>query len=250
MSEEQQTDGRKTKVFISYSRKDRQFAANLTEALEAKDGIEVFRDTEDILPTEEWKQRLEQLISEADTIVFALSPHSSASEVCAWEVEYAEGLNKRIAPIVIRDVPPAKIPKALTKYNYIFFTKKDDFNKTLANLVKALNTDIDWIREHTRLGELARRWDAQRKLGAQPLRGKELGAAEDWLARQPVNAPHPTTLHREYITFSRRTPGGPGRPQPVAKTDHRCEVFRWDRGPRPTGSNRRRLEPSVTNFRP
>ena len=163
MSEEQQTDGRKTKVFISYSRKDRQFAANLTYFFKQKTAYEVFRDTEDILPTEEWKQRLEQLISEADTIVFALSPHSSASEVCAWEVEYAEGLNKRIAPIVIRDVPPAKIPKALTKYNYIFFTKKDDFNKTLANLVKALNTDIDWIREHTRLGELARKWDAQRK---------------------------------------------------------------------------------------
>ena len=26
--------------------------------------------------------------------------------------------------------------------------------------------------------------------------------------------------------------------------------FRWDRGPRPTGSNRRRLTPSVNNFRP
>jgi hypothetical protein len=34
--------------------------------LEAADDIEVFRDTDDILPTEEWKGRLEQLIGEAD----------------------------------------------------------------------------------------------------------------------------------------------------------------------------------------
>jgi hypothetical protein len=43
----------------------------------------VFKDTDDILPTEEWKERLEQLIEEADTIVFLLSPHSATSEVCA-----------------------------------------------------------------------------------------------------------------------------------------------------------------------
>jgi hypothetical protein len=39
----------------------------------------VFKDTDDILPAEERKGRLEQLISEADTIVFLLSPHSIAS---------------------------------------------------------------------------------------------------------------------------------------------------------------------------
>lgn len=193
----------KIKVFISYSRKDRSDVARLSKALEAEDDIEVFRDTEDILPTEEWRQRLEQLIGEADTIVFVLSPHSAASEVCAWEVEHAESLNKRIAPIVIADVPPADIPGALTKYNYIFFTAKDDFNQALDNLVRALNTDIDWIREHTRLGELARRWDTQRRLGAQPLRARELAAAETWLAQQPRNAPPPTSLHRQYVQFSR-----------------------------------------------
>ncbi len=196
---------RKTKVFISYSRQDRQFATKLFDALEATDGLEVFRDTEDILPTEEWRHRLQQLIGEADTIVFALSPDSASSKVCAWEIEQAENLNKRIAPIVIKDVDSNQIPQGLTKYNYIFFTENDDFENALCHLIQALNTDIDWIREHTRLGEFARRWDAQRKSGVQPLRGKELTEAEDWLARQPDNAPSPTLLHREYIAFSRRS---------------------------------------------
>ncbi len=71
-----------TKVFVFYSRKDRAFVRRLVEGLEAEDDIEVFRDTEDILPTEEWKQRLEELIGEADTIAFVLSPNSAKSDVC------------------------------------------------------------------------------------------------------------------------------------------------------------------------
>lgn len=204
MSKEATLSDGNTKVFISYSRKDRQRVAKLSDALNAQQDITVFRDTEDILPTEEWKKRLEQLISEADTIVFALSPHSAVSEVCAWEVEYAESLNKRIAPVVLRDVQAGKIPKALTKLNYIFFTPRDDFDKAFENLVKALNTNIEWIREHTRLGELAGRWEKQRQLSSRLMRGQELADAETWLTTQPALAPSPTGVHREFIVESRR----------------------------------------------
>jgi tetratricopeptide (TPR) repeat protein len=194
---------RSTKVFVSYSRKDRAFVGDIVEALEAADDIEVFRDTDDILPTEEWKDRLEQLIGQADTIVFALSPHSAKSEICSWEVEHAESLNKRIAPIVIKVVEGSDIPAALSKLNYIFFTNKREFNASIQNLITALNTDIDWIREHTRLGELARRWEGQGRPKSQKLRSGDLTAAENWLALQPANAPTPAQLHREFIQASR-----------------------------------------------
>lgn len=194
-----------TKVFVSYSRKDRRVVTRLVDALVEAPDVEVFRDTDDILPTEEWKGRLEQLIAEADTIVFVLSPHSAVSEVCRWEVDYAESLNKRVAPIVIQDVDAAAIPKALTKYNYIFFTDKREFDASLGNLVSALNTDIDWIREHTRLGALAARWHGQGRSGELMLRGGQLVAAEHWLVSQPGNAPDPTSLHRELIGLSRHT---------------------------------------------
>ncbi|MEZ5876501.1 MAG: toll/interleukin-1 receptor domain-containing protein [Tepidamorphaceae bacterium] len=192
------------KVFISYSRRDRDFVANVVDALEAADGIEVFRDTDDILPTEEWQGRLEQLIREADTIVFALSPHSAKSEVCRWEVELAESLNKRFAPIVIRDVEGEDIPAALAKLNYIFFTNKREFDASIGNLVAALNTDIGWIREHTRLGNLARRWDLRGRPAINTLRGSDLTAAESWISSQPRNAPQPTLLHHEFIQASRK----------------------------------------------
>ncbi len=62
----------KTRVFLSYSRMDKDFALLLREQLEQR-GIEVFRDVDDTMVGKEWRKRLEQLITQADTIVFVLS---------------------------------------------------------------------------------------------------------------------------------------------------------------------------------
>jgi hypothetical protein len=91
-------DRGKLHVFISYSRDDLSFANQLNAALDAY-GFECFIDREGISGGEEWKRRLGNLISEADTVVFVLSPTSSRSEICAWEVEEAARLNKRILPV-------------------------------------------------------------------------------------------------------------------------------------------------------
>lgn len=194
----------KTKVFISYSRRDRTFVEGLADALEEK-GIAVYRDVEHILPTEEWKDRIEKLVGETDTMVFVISPDSVASEVCAWEIRLVERLNKRLAPIVYRDAQDLAIPEGISKLNYVFFTENQAFDRSLEMLVAALDTDIDWIREHTRLGEQARRWDRRRRLGARLLRGPELTAPERWLAAQPRDAPGPTGMHRAFIAESRRS---------------------------------------------
>ncbi len=55
-------------MFVSYSRKDKEFVSQLVEALSANDNIHVLRDTDDILPTEEWKKRLEDLISQTASL--------------------------------------------------------------------------------------------------------------------------------------------------------------------------------------
>lgn len=197
------SDTGKIKLFISYSRMDRERVGALYDALVGDDDLTVFRDTDDILPTEEWKPRLEGLIRASDTIIFALSPKSVASEICAWELDLAESLNKRIIPIVVEDVD-GNVPEAVSKLNYIFLTERDRLETALRRIGAALRIDIDWIREHTRLADLALRWDQAQKLGAQPLRGRELEEAERWLAKQPNSAPSPTALHRDYIFESRR----------------------------------------------
>ncbi|WP_172677033.1 toll/interleukin-1 receptor domain-containing protein, partial [Aestuariivita boseongensis] len=191
------------KVFVSYSRKDREQAQRVSDALRARH-FGVFRDTEDILPTEEWRTRLSQLIEEADTIVFLLSPHSATSEVCAWEVEYASSLNKRIAPIVIEDVNADLIPPLLSRLNFIFCTPRDPFENAVDTLVSALSVDIDWIREHTRLNGLARRWEEAGQPGHLLLRAQDIIDAENWRDDRPDNAPEVTRRQAAFIAASRQ----------------------------------------------
>jgi hypothetical protein len=95
------SDRGKLHVFISYSRDDLNFADQLDAALNAC-GYECLTDRHGISGGEDWKRRLGNLISEADTVVFVLSPSSARSEICDWEVEEAARLNKRILPVNCR----------------------------------------------------------------------------------------------------------------------------------------------------
>ena len=195
--------GNRAKVFVSYSRKDAAFAQMLVGAL-AERGFDAFLDKTDIAPGEPWKERLAGLIATADTVVFAVSPDSVASNICTWELEESTRLGKRIIPVVARRIADADAPPALGRLNWVFLTEGDDKDAALATLNTALHTDLPWVREHTRLGELARHWDEQGRSKGATLRGADLEAAERWLDRRPADANAPTDLHQDFIRASRR----------------------------------------------
>ena len=104
-------------VFISYSRKDKEFVRRLHEALSQRDR-EAWVDWEDIQPTEEWMQAIYGAIEGADTFIFALTPDSLASITCGREIAHATAHNKRMVPIVVRDVKTDAVPEALAKLNW------------------------------------------------------------------------------------------------------------------------------------
>jgi formylglycine-generating enzyme required for sulfatase activity len=191
----------KLKVFISYSRKDEDFAQELLGGLELA-GFEPYLDKHDIAAGEDWEARLGRLIEAADTVVFVISPDAVASERCAWEVDRTVALKKRLLPIVWRRVDEAQVPPRLKQLNYLFFDRPLMSVPTLQALAAALRTDLVWIREHTRLGEAALRWDTRGRNEALLLRGDELAAAKTWLGAQPQYAPEPTLLHHEFIKAS------------------------------------------------
>src|SRR5437588_5957196 len=152
----------KAKVFISYSRKDMAFADQLEAALRAR-GFEPLIDRTEIYAFEEWWKRIETLIARADTVVFALSPDSVASDVALREVSFAASLNKRFAPVVSRRVDDTAVPEALAKLNFVFFDDDTRFDQSADRLAEALKTDIGWVRQHTDFGEQARRWAAAKQ---------------------------------------------------------------------------------------
>jgi len=190
-------------VFISYSRKDQDFVRRLHEAL-AGQGRDTWVDWEGIPPTAEWMKEIHDAIEAADTFVFVISPDSAASETCKLEVEHAAEQHKRLVPVVYRDVPANVVPEALAKLNWIFFREQDDFNQSFQSLLKALDTDLDWVHDHTRLLVRAAEWDREKRDSSYTLRGRDLKEAEAWLSVSPDKEPTPTGLQTQYILVSRK----------------------------------------------
>jgi WD40 repeat protein len=191
-------------VFISYSRKDKEFARRLDEELTRR-GREAWVDWEGIRPTEEFMQAIYGAIEGADTFVFVLTPDSVASEVCGREIAHAAAHNKRMVPIVARDVNAKTVPETLAKLNWIFCREADDFQQATDTLVTALETDLEWVHAHTRLLTRALEWEANRKSNSFVLRGEDLRSGEQWLAQAGADKDRqPTVLQTEYIIRSRK----------------------------------------------
>jgi WD40 repeat protein len=198
--------GGKLGVFISYSRDDLAFADQLDASLE--DSFETIIDRRGISGGEDWRARLGLLIRDADTVVFVLSPSSAQSGICAWEVDEAVRLGKRILPVVCGALGDVKPPQALADRDYIYFYPEpkfpgSGFGPGLRRLKAALNTDLDWLREHTRYLRLAKEWE---EVGRPPdrrlLSAADIALAKTWATSRPLKAPELTALQREFISAS------------------------------------------------
>lgn len=188
-------------VFLSYSRRDLEEAEEISRHLKDKN-FNVFRDMEDILPTEDWRDRLSELISEADAIVFLLSPASVDSEVCAWEIDLAARLGKKIAPIVIKDVEGASIPPVLSRLNYIFATDRNRLQNAVLSLTDALSGHAEWARDYSKLLNRARNWEREGFTYEGLLGDSELVKASALLNARPTDYPKPIDLVFEYLKIS------------------------------------------------
>jgi hypothetical protein len=195
---------RPQEVFISYSRKDKDFVRRLDEELKRRDR-EAWVDWEGIPPGDTWEKTIYGAIEATHTFIFVLTPDSIASEVCGREITHAAANNKRLVPIVYRDVAADKVPKSLGELNWIFYRESDDFEQATDTLISALDTDLDWVRAHTRLLTRAIEWEANKKSNSFALRGEDLRSAEQWLAQAGTEKERqPTALQTEYIIASRK----------------------------------------------
>ena len=132
---------------------------------------------------------------------------SAASDLCKWEVEEASRLGKRIIPVPCRPLADAAVPSQLSALNYIFFYTEprlpgSGFGTGLARLVSALDTDLDWLREHTRLLQRASEWNSTGRTESRLLFGDSIAEAKAWAARRPKDAPELTALHYEFVRAS------------------------------------------------
>mgnify|MGYP000433108313 CR=1 FL=1 len=188
-----------TDVFISYSRKDREFANRLVNRLE-KDRRDVWIDWQDIPRGEQWLNEIKLGIEGTNTFILIITRHSITSEICNLEIQYAIEHHKRIVPVIrepIGDDIKEEVQDywkqqdwnsiaqqnwtALEHINWIFADKTDDsdsFMNFYKELIEAVETDYNHVRQHTRYQLRALDWTRSQDNPSLLLTGDEIATAE------------------------------------------------------------------------
>lgn len=196
-----------TDVFISYSRKDKEFIQRLHQSLAAL-SRDVWVDWEDIPVTADWWKEICAGIQNANAFAFIISPDSAQSKVCYDEVQFAVQNNKRIIPVLRRELITDDEKKSLHpiihSHNWVFFRDSDNYDQAFKTLLSAIDTDLDHVRRHTRLLVRAQEWHDKNQDPSFLLMGTDFNEADLWLEKAGAKTPQPTSLQIEYIGASRR----------------------------------------------
>lgn len=95
------------KVFISYSRRDKDTAEYLCNLLKEND-IEYWIDKEGIYSSSNYKELIVDAIEVSKAVIFISSANSNASINVIREIGYAVNMTKPILPLILDDAPYAK----------------------------------------------------------------------------------------------------------------------------------------------
>lgn len=120
-------------VFLSYSRKDEQFARQLAGALSNR-GFDVWIDVEDIPAGMKWSSAIQQGLDSADAMVVIISPDSMASSNVEDEWQYFLDQRKPVIPALLRE---AKMHFQLSRVQYVDFLRRS-FDPAFDELVAEL----------------------------------------------------------------------------------------------------------------
>ena len=220
-------------VFVSYSRSDSELVNRLVERLRER-GKNVWVDTEGIRDAEVFPAALRRAVEGSDGFVFVISPESVASPFCEQEVDHAVELNKRIVPLAFRRCPTSRFPRA---FACATGSRSGTATSTAGvdRLVQALDTDLEWDREHTHWLLKALESDESGRDRSFLLRGSELDGRRGLARRRRGGNPDPPALQagiRLRKPRSRHPPparGGGRKPRASRPCRSRCSFSRSSR---------------------
>ncbi|HYK34719.1 toll/interleukin-1 receptor domain-containing protein [Alloacidobacterium sp.] len=190
-----------TEVFISYARVDQEFARDLNTALQNAQR-ETWIDWRSIPDPAKWRAEIFAAIEAADNFVFIISADSLRSQMCGQEVAHAVAGKKRIVTILYRPVDHEELLPGLKEIQWINYPVLG-MGRTFQRLITAIDTDLEWVRQHTRFGLRAARWESHSRDNGSLLHGTELREAVRWLEQaSTIKTRQPTELHEQYIHAS------------------------------------------------
>jgi WD40 repeat protein len=197
---------RKTRVFISYSRKNKLFVRKLNKAID-ESGIEAWVDWEGIPLSSDWMAEITTALAASDAFIFVITPDSLKSKACMDELELCIKYNKKMIPVLHRDPEKGhKMHPKLASTNWVYMRpKKDDFKTTVPKLIESIQTDLGWVQQHTRLLQRATEWEQKNRNKSYLLQGSDLSDGERWMiesTKEEARAVVP--IQAEYINASRK----------------------------------------------
>ncbi len=192
-------------VFISYSRRNKGFAQKLNDSLD-NSGVDAWVDWEGIPLSSDWMDEITRAIEGADAFLFIITPDSLASKVCAQELELGLKYNKKLVPIL--HIEPEKgqdMHDTLAATNWVYMREEDDYDATLPALIDTIQTDLGWVRQHTRILQRAKEWEAKDHGNSFLLQGDDLNEAETWMVNAADKEGREVVpIQGEYIQSSRQ----------------------------------------------
>jgi formylglycine-generating enzyme required for sulfatase activity len=112
------------RIFISYSRKDEEFARRLARSL-SESGMDVWIDLEDIPAGMKWSKAIQQGLDNAEVMVVIISPDSMTSSNVEDEWQYFLDHGKPVIPLLLH---PARVHFQLNRIQYIDFHTQNYFH--------------------------------------------------------------------------------------------------------------------------
>lgn len=209
-------------VFVSYSRRDLEFTRIVVNRLKDA-GHDVWVDWEDIPFSSDWWKEITRGMDSCQIVVVIVTPDSLRSDVCNKEVTYARGSNKRLVPVLHRDIDEPSMSsywaeqkwakdavlnwETVRAHNWLFCRNEGEYERAFTNLLDTVARDPENTHYHTRLLVRAREWQNSDKKNSGRdegllLRGEDLRQAESWLQFNRNQEPRPTPLHSIYIGAS------------------------------------------------
>ncbi len=202
-------------IFISYSRKDTEFAQNLVAVLEqAQHKVWIDNKPDAIRVTAPWWDEIKKGILQADVFLLVLSQNSAFSAMCQLEIAEARRHNKKIVTAIIGQFSSIDYPGTIAKMseeeskeyvtsrlegrdlldlvrdNWHFvsniqgseFVNPGDYTERYQRILTAIDTDLDYANYHSRLQQKAVEWIGAGRRPSLTLRGDNLKSAEEWLS--------------------------------------------------------------------
>lgn len=134
LSRQQKQQPARPQIFVSYSHRDRPFAARLTTHLK-EHRLNVWLDKFEIRAGRSWARQIGEALDNSRLMLLILSPDSLASENVEDEWNYYLDKKKPIVPVLYQ---PCEIPYRLFKLQYIDFVTLP-YGSALAQLIANLN---------------------------------------------------------------------------------------------------------------